>query len=90
MTLGSRPTGGWFRLKRDNDLYVLEIGTNKTTRLTKDSTETIWNARLDWVYPEELELGRAHWWSPDSRQIAFLQFDVAREWISTRMRHSAP
>jgi dipeptidyl-peptidase-4 len=31
------------------------------------------------VYPEELELASAYWWSPDGRSIAYLQFDVARE-----------
>jgi dipeptidyl-peptidase-4 len=30
---------------------------------------------LDWVYPEELDLRTAYWWSPDSSQIAYLQMD---------------
>ena len=37
------------------------------------------NAGLDWVYPEELDLGTAYWWSPDSLSIAYLQFDVRGE-----------
>ncbi len=37
------------------------------------------NGLADWVYPEELDLDTAHWWSPDSRSIAYLQFDTARE-----------
>ena len=37
------------------------------------------NGELDWVYPEELDLSTAHWWSPDSRSIAYLQFDVSHE-----------
>ncbi len=65
----------------DNELYVLEIARKKTTRLTHDATATRWNARLDWVYPEELAIGTAHWWSPDSRTIAYLQFDVSKEMI---------
>ena len=40
---------------------------------------TLWNGELDWVYPEELDLSTAHWWSPDSRSIAYLQFDISRE-----------
>jgi dipeptidyl-peptidase-4 len=31
------------------------------------------------VYPEELNLGTAYWWSPDSQAIAYLQFDVSKE-----------
>ena len=33
------------------------------------------NGELDWVYTEELNLRSAYAWSPDSRYIAFLQFD---------------
>ena len=33
------------------------------------------NGELDWVYPEELDLHTAYWWSPDSSHIAFLQLD---------------
>lgn len=62
--------------QRDKELHVLEIASKKERRLTSDSTSAIWNARLDWVYPEELGLGTAHWWSPDSARIAFLQFDI--------------
>jgi dipeptidyl-peptidase 4 len=39
----------------------------------------LWNGMLDWVYPEELDLGTAYWWSPDSKSIAYLQFDVSKE-----------
>ena len=37
------------------------------------------NGGLDWVYPEELDLSTAFWWSPDSKSIAYLQFDSSRE-----------
>ncbi|MFB3828451.1 MAG: S9 family peptidase [Bryobacteraceae bacterium] len=62
-----------------HDLYVLDIASRKTTRLTHDGSATLLNGELDWVYPEELELGTAHWWSPDGRSVAYLQFDVSRE-----------
>lgn len=73
------PDGAKVSFRRGRDLYALEIATKKVTRLTHDSSETLWNAMLDWVYPEELDLGTAHWWSPDSSRIAYLQFDVSRE-----------
>lgn len=31
------------------------------------------------MYPEELDLGTAYWWAPDSKKIAYLQFDVSPE-----------
>jgi dipeptidyl-peptidase-4 len=73
------PDGQRVSFRRAHDLYVLEMASRKVTRLTDDSSETLWNAQLDWVYPEELSLETAHWWSPDSARIAYLQFDVSRE-----------
>jgi dipeptidyl-peptidase-4 len=65
--------------RRGPDLYVIEIASRTVTRLTSNGSDTLLNGQLDWVYPEELELGTAHWWSPDSRSVAYLQFDIARE-----------
>jgi len=73
------PDGQRVSFRVDHDLYVLEVGSRKLARLTQDGSETVWNGKLDWVYPEELELGTAHWWSPDSQRIAYLQFDVSRQ-----------
>lgn len=85
------PDGKSISFRLESDLYVMEIASRKITRLTHDGSGTIWNARVDWVYPEELDLGTAHWWSPDSQRIAYLQFDVSREplfphadWLAAR------
>ena len=62
---------------RNHDLYAMDIGKRKETRLTKDGSETVLNGSLSWVYWEEI-FGRqdiAYWWSPDSRSIAFLRTD---------------
>ncbi|MCL4401849.1 MAG: DPP IV N-terminal domain-containing protein [Acidobacteria bacterium] len=75
------PDGRFVSYRHDHDLYVLEIATKTVTRLTRDGTPTLLNGELDWVYPEELDLGTAHWWSPDGRHIAYLQFDISREWV---------
>ena len=62
---------------RDADLYVVDLEGNEL-RLTTGGGENMLNGKLDWVYQEEI-YGRgnyqAHWWSPDSRRIAFLQTD---------------
>jgi|ERR1700691_454260 len=73
------PDGRFVSFRREHDLYSLEIASRKVTRLTTDGSATLWNGELDWVYPEELNLSTAHWWSPDSSQIAYLQFDVGHE-----------
>jgi dipeptidyl-peptidase-4 len=67
--------------RRGHDLYTLDIATHGVTRLTEDGGPTLLNGELDWVYPEELNLGTAYWWAPDSKHIAYLQFDTAREMV---------
>src|SRR5260370_947509 len=75
------PDGKQVAFRQAHDLYSLDIASRKVKRLTEDGSATLLNGELDWVYPEELDLGTAFWWSPDSKHIAYLQFDVAREMI---------
>jgi dipeptidyl-peptidase-4 len=75
------PDGRIVAYRHNRDLYVMSIAARKVTRLTHDGSATLWNGELDWVYPEELDLSTAYWWSPDSKSIAYLQFDVSREMI---------
>jgi len=73
------PGGRFVSFRREHDLYSLEIASGKVVRLTRDGSATLLNGELDWVYPEELAIGTAYWWSPDGKFIAFLQLDVSRE-----------
>jgi dipeptidyl-peptidase 4 len=76
------PDSKWAAYTKNNDLYAIELGTKKIVRLTNDGSEVILNGYASWVYYEEI-LGRASrykafWWSPDSRQIAFMRFDDSK------------
>jgi dipeptidyl-peptidase 4 len=73
------PDGARVAFRRGHDLYTLDIATRQLYRLTDDGAATLLNGELDWVYPEELDLGTAYWWSPDSKRIAYMQFDTAHE-----------
>ena len=75
------PDGTRVAFRRGHDLYSMELESRQVSRLTEDGSPTLLNGELDWVYPEELDLGTAYWWSPDSKRIAYLQLDVAREMI---------
>ncbi len=64
---------------RKNDLYSVDINSGKETRYSTDGSDVVYNGWASWVYYEEI-LGRptkykAFWWSPDSKQIAFMHFD---------------
>ena len=73
------PDGKSVAFRRDEDLYKLDLASGTETRLTTGGSATLRNGGVDWVYPEELDLETAFWWSPDSSSIAYLQFDVIRE-----------
>ena len=64
---------------RANDLYVIDIATQKEQRLTFDGTDLILNGYASWVYYEEIfgrpTKYRAFWWAPDSKHLAFYRFD---------------
>ena len=59
---------------KDFNLYVQDLDGNETA-LTTDGHTDLRNGFPDWVYPEELSQYQAFWWSPDSKRIAFMQFD---------------
>lgn len=64
---------------RKGNLYTVNLETGLETTLSTDGSEVVYNGWASWVYYEEI-LGRssnykAFWWSPDSKQIAYLRFD---------------
>jgi dipeptidyl-peptidase-4 len=73
------PDNRYVSFRRGPDLYTIDVDSKVVARLTTNGSDTLLNGQADWVYPEELDLDTAHWWSPDSRSIAYLQFDIARE-----------
>ncbi len=84
------PDGSRVSFRRGHNLYAMDLASHKVTRLTSDGSLTRLNGELDWVYPEELDLGTAYWWSPDSKFIAYLQFDVSREPLYPQVDLAAP
>ncbi|MGC2659512.1 MAG: DPP IV N-terminal domain-containing protein, partial [Bryobacteraceae bacterium] len=75
------PDGHKVLYRSHSNLYLLDVKTRKVRPLTTDGTPTLLNGELDWVYPEELDLHTASWWSPDSKSIAYMQFDVSHEFV---------
>ena len=73
------PDNRFVSFRRGPDLYTIDLASKQVVRLTANGSDTLLNGQLDWVYPEELDLETAHWWSPDSQSIAYLQFDISRE-----------
>ena len=70
------PDGSKLAYVFDNNLYVYDIASGKTTAITTDGKwNSIINGNCDWVYEEEFEFTRAFEWSPKGTYIAYYKFD---------------
>ena len=73
------PNGESISFVRNHGLAVVHLrdpGT-PTTVVAPAPNETILNGEVDWVYEEELETRSNYFWSPDSKNLAFLQMNEA-------------
>ncbi|HSQ56526.1 MAG TPA: S9 family peptidase, partial [Gemmata sp.] len=71
------PDGSRIAFVRGGNIFTVDLEKPEEKQLTSDGGGEILNGKGDWVYEEEIFLrsGRAYWWSPDSKQIAFMRFD---------------
>lgn len=72
------PDGRSVSFVRNHDLHVVPAAGGPEVRLTTDGSDDVLNGILDWLYQEEIYgrgVFRGYWWSPDSKQIAFLRLD---------------
>src|SRR6266446_9191863 len=69
------PDGRFVSFVREHNLWLVSVADGKERGVTQGGTEEIRKGELDWVYPEELEIKTAYWWSPDSSAIAYLEMD---------------
>jgi dipeptidyl-peptidase-4 len=72
------PNGQLVSYLHDNNLYVQRPdGSAPPLALTNTQGDTLLNGAVDWVYLEELDARSNYFWSPDSREIAYLQMNEA-------------
>ena len=70
------PDGKKIAYGRDNDLFIFNIATGVTEKITSSGEKNkIINGITDWVYEEEFAYVRAFDWSADSKHIAYITFD---------------
>ena len=69
------PDGGHVAYVRKHNLYVRPVSGKNEKQLTHDTGENLFNGDIDWVYTEELGVRSNYFWSPDSKEIAFLHMD---------------
>ena len=73
------PDGKNLAFLRDHNLHVTELPDGTERSLTrsgeKEKDENILNGEVDWVYAEELSVRSNYFWSPDGKDIVYLQMD---------------
>jgi len=70
------PDGKEIAYVRKHDIWIHPLNDNENEhQLTTKGDENLLNGEVDWVYAEELAVRSNYFWSPDSRQIAFLQMN---------------
>ncbi|TWJ04570.1 dipeptidyl-peptidase-4 [Mucilaginibacter frigoritolerans] len=71
------PDGSKVGIERGGNMFTYDFATGQEKQLTGDSTSEngIFNGHYDWVYEEEFGQEQAWNWSPDSKYMAFWQFD---------------
>lgn len=69
------PNGDRISYVRKQNLYVRPVDGGAERQLTKDGSENLLNGEVDWVYEEELYTRSNYFWSPNGKQIVFLQMD---------------
>ena len=70
------PDGKSISYLHDHNLYVLPLGVSTApAALTNTRDAAVLNGEIDWVYLEELNVRSNYFWSPDSKQLAYLQMN---------------
>ena len=87
------PDGNHIAFVRKHNLYVQAVTDSTPRQLTTDTDENILNGEVDWVYSEELSVRSNYFWSPDSKELVFLQMDEKlvptypiTDWLPTHPR----
>ena len=67
--------GGRIAYVRGHDLWVTPLQGKGKQITDRRKDDDLLNGEVDWVYAEELDVRSNYYWSPDGREIAYLQMN---------------
>ena len=69
------PLGRSVSFIRNQNLFVLDLGTGQERALTTDGDGPIKNGMAEFIAQEEMGRNTGYWWSPDDQRIAYTRTD---------------
>ena len=69
------PDGKALAYVRKHNLFARSVEGDNEKQLTNDKDDNLLNGEVDWVYSEELDVRSNYFWSPDSKELVFLQMN---------------
>lgn len=68
------PNGQYIVYGKGQNLYIYKV-LYKTEVPITENKDDVFNGLSDWLYEEEFDITRLFWFSPESKQIAFVRLD---------------
>ena len=75
LTPGLSPDGRSVAFVREGDLFVIDLKTRETTRLTRGARDGVSHGLAEYIAQEEMGRHSGFWWAPDGSRIAYTEVD---------------
>ncbi|MBI2398691.1 MAG: S9 family peptidase [Xanthomonadales bacterium] len=69
------PKGGFVSFVRNQNLWLIELATDRSIQLTRDGGGLVSNGVAEFIAQEEMGRFDGYWWAPDDSMIAFARVD---------------
>lgn len=69
------PKGGFGRLHRNQNLWLIELKSDRSIQLTRDGGGLVSNGVAEFIAQEEMGRFDGYWWAPDDSMIAFARVE---------------
>lgn len=83
------PKGQYVAFVRAQNLWAIELATDRTLQLTRDGGGLIANGQAEFMAQEEMDRDTGYWWAPDDSAIAFARVDESAVPIQRRFEINA-